>query len=75
MYHNIFNQGYIQEQFRQEQYKRYQNEQIWRSIECANKLGEFLKSIDEISPEYRNVALGQCVYVLGNYFNRRNTYL
>lgn len=56
MYQNsiygIFNQGYIQEQFRQEQLQKYHNEQMWKSAKCANKLDEFLKSIDEISPEY-----------------------
>lgn len=75
MYQNsiygIFDQGYIQEQFRQEQLQKYHNEQMWKSAKCANKLDEFLKSIDEVSPEYQKVAFEQCCFVVGNHLRQR----
>lgn len=75
MYQNqiyeIFNQGFIQEQFRQEQLKRYHNDQMWKSFKCANKLDEFLKSIDEVAPEYQQVAFEQCCFIIGNHFKQR----
>lgn len=36
----IFNQNSIQEQLKQ-QIQQHHNDQIWKSIECANKLDDF----------------------------------
>ncbi len=75
MYQNsiygIFNQSYIQEQFRQEQLQRYHNEQMCKSAKCANKLDEFFKSIDEVSPEYQKIAFEQCCFVAGKHLMQR----
>ena len=58
MYNNyiygIFNQNSIQEQLRQQQLQQHHNDQVGKSIKCANKLDEFLKSIDEVElPVFR----------------------
>ena len=51
--YGIFNKNSIQEQLRQQQLQQYHNDQVWQSIKCANKLDEFLRSIDEAEPEYQ----------------------
>lgn len=45
--YGIFNQNSIQEQLRQQQLQQHHNDQVGKSIKCANKLDEFLKSIDD----------------------------
>ena len=40
--YGIFNQNNIQEQLRQQQLQQHHNDQVWKSIKCANKLDEFL---------------------------------
>lgn len=56
MYQNsiyrMFDQNCIQEQYIQQQIQKQHNEQMWKTMECANKLDDFLKSIDELLPEY-----------------------
>lgn len=71
MYNNyiygIFNQNNIREQLGQQQLQQHHNEQVCKSIKCANKLDEFLKSIDDVEPEYQQLAFEQCCIVIGNY--------
>ena len=71
--YGIFNQNSIQEQLRQQQLQHHHNDQIWKSIKCANKLDEFLKSIDEVEPEYQQLAFEQCCLVIGNHMRQRGS--
>ena len=68
--YGIFNQNSIQEQLRQQQMQQHHNDQIWKSIKCANKLDEFLKCIDEVEPEYQKFAFEQCCLVIGNHMRQ-----
>lgn len=61
--YGIFNQPFIEAQLRQQ----HHNDQILKSIDCANKLKEFLDSLDKVEPTYQNIALDQCCIVIGNY--------
>lgn len=69
--YGIFNQNSIQEQLKQQ--IQHHNDQIWKSIKCANKLDEFLKSIDEVEPEYQQLAFEQCCLVIGNHMRQRGS--
>ena len=51
MYGNIFNQTFIQQQVQQYNNNIQQNRNISIS---AQKLEDFLSSLDKIDPEYRN---------------------
>ena len=51
MYGNIFNQTFIQQQVQQYNNNIQQNRNILNS---AQKLEDFLRSLDKIEPEYRN---------------------
>ena len=61
--YGIFNQPFIETQLRQQ----HHNDQVMKSRECANKLKDFLESIDKVEPAYQNIALEQCCIVFGNY--------
>ena len=73
MYNNfiygIFNQNSIKEQLRQQ----HHNDQVCKSITCANKLDEFLKSIDEVEPEYQQLAFEQCCLVIGKHMRQHDS--
>ena len=71
--YGIFNQNSIQEQLQQQRLQQHHNDQIWKSIKCANKLDEFLKSIDEVEPEYQQLAFEQCCLVIGNHMRQRGS--
>ena len=76
--YGIFNQNSIQEQLRQQQLQQQQlqqhhNDQLGKSIKCANKLDEFLKSIDEVEPEYQQLAFEQCCFVISNHMRQRGS--
>ena len=64
--YGIFNQSFIEAQLRQHHHK----DQIMKSVDCANKLKDFLDSTDKIDPAYQNMALDQCCLVIGNYMKR-----
>lgn len=64
--YNIFNQSFVEDQLRQQ----HHNDQVMKSIECANKLREFLESTDKVDPNYQNIALEQCCIVLGDYMKK-----
>ena len=68
--YGIFNQNSIQEQLKQ-QVQQHHNDQIWKSIECANKLDDFLKSIDKVEPEYQQFAFEQCCFVIGKHMTQQ----
>ena len=70
--YGIFNQNSIQEQLRQQQLQHH-NYQVGKSIKCANKLDEFLKSIDEVEPEYQQLAFEQCCLVIGNHMRQHRS--
>ncbi len=54
-----------------QQLQKQHNEQMWKTIECANKLDDFLKSIDELLPEYQKIAFEQCCMVVGNHMMKK----
>lgn len=70
VYHNpiygIFNQPYIEEQMRQQ----HHNDQVMKSMECADKLRDFLKSVDEVEKDYQPMALNTCCGILAEYMNK-----
>ena len=70
----MFNDDYIQEQARQAQKAQQEHrEQAENILKSAHKLQEFLNSLDEIKPEYREDAarlLGTMVYEYF-YMNKR----
>lgn len=78
MYQNsiyrMFDQNYIQEQYMQQQLQKQHNEQMWKTIECANKLDDFLKSIDELLPEYQKIAFEQCCMIVGNHMMKKGMF-
>lgn len=49
MYGNIFNQTFIQQQTQQKNIQQNRN-----ILNSAQKLEDFLSSLDKIDPEYRN---------------------
>jgi len=68
--YGIFNQNSIQEQLRQHLLLQHHNEQMLKSIKCANKLDDFLKSIDEVESEYQALVFEQCCLVIGNHMRQ-----
>ncbi len=64
--YNIFNQQQIQAQLQQMQ-QQYHNQQIGKVSECARKLDDFLKSTEEIAPQYQQLAFAECCAVLGKH--------
>ena len=69
MYGNIFNQTFIQQQVQQYNNNIQQNRNILNS---AQKLEDFLRSLDKIEPEYRNSASSCFCAILWDYFQKRN---
>lgn len=65
--YGIFNQPYIEEQMRQQ----HHNDQVMKSMECANKLREFLESADKVEPAYQAMASDACCGVVIEYMNKR----
>lgn len=61
--YGIFNQSFIETQLRQQ----HHNDQVMKSIDCANKLRDFLDSTDKVEPAYQNIALRQYCVIIGNY--------
>ena len=68
--YNIFNQPYIEEQLKMQ----HHNDQVLKSLDCANKLEEFIDSMNELEPKYQQLALSQCCLVIEKYMrnNIRN---
>lgn len=64
--YNIFNEQQIQAQLQQMQ-QQYHNQQMWNVLECARKLDDFLKSAEEIDPQYQQLAFAECCVVLGKH--------
>ena len=71
--YGIIDQNYVQEQMRLQQ-QNYHNDQVWKTVDCAKKLKEFLESMDKVEPAYREMALIQCCAVYTEHVNkhRRN---
>lgn len=70
MYQNsiyeLINQNYVREQLQ----RQYHNAQMYKSFDCARKLDEFLKSIDEVAPEYQQIVSSECCAVVGEYMRK-----
>ena len=64
----IFNEQQIQAQLQQMQ-QQYHNQQIWKVSECARNLDDFLKSAEEIDPQYQRLAFVECCAVLGKHMS------
>ena len=64
--YNIFNEQQIRAQLQQMQ-QQYHNQQIWKVLECARKLDDFLKSAEEIDTQYQQLAFAECCAVLGKH--------
>lgn len=71
--YGLFNQNNIQEQLRQQQLQQHHNDQVCKIIKCANKLDDFLKSTDEIEPEYQQLAFEQFCLVIGNHMRQHGS--
>ena len=69
MYGNIFNQTFIQQQVQQYNNNIQQNRNILNS---AQKLEDFLRSLDKIEPEYQTSASSCFCAILWDYFQKRN---
>ena len=67
--YGIFNEVSIQEQMRQQQ--QFHNAQMIKTFECVHKLEDFLKSADELAPQYRDIATVQCLILLDEYLKRQ----
>ena len=67
MYGNIFNQTFIQQQAQQKNIQQNRNISI-----SAQKLEDFLSSLDKIEPEYRNSASICFCTMLWDYLQKRN---
>ena len=67
--YGIFNELSIQDQMRQQQ--QFHNNQMLKTFECVHKLEDFLKSADELAPQYRDIAAVQCLILLDEYFKRQ----
>ena len=51
---------------------QYHNQQIWKVVDCANKLDDFLKSAEGIDAQYQQLAFAECCAVLGKHMQRQN---
>ena len=69
--YGMFNEVSIQEQMRQQQLQQFHNNQMLKTFECVHKLEDFLKSADELAPQYRDIATVQCLILLDEYFKRQ----
>lgn len=64
--YGVFNESYIQSQVSMWQAQNYNN-QMMKSFDCAKKLEYFLKSANEIEPQFQQIAFEQCCLVLSKY--------
>ncbi len=64
--YGIFNEVSIQQQ-------QFHNAQMIKTFECVHKLEDFLKSADELAPQYRDIATVQCLILLDEYLKRQRT--
>ena len=67
--YGIFNEVSIQEHMCQQQ--QFHNSQMIKTFECVHKLEDFLRSADELVPQYRDIATVQCLALLGVYLTRQ----
>lgn len=70
MYSNQFGGIISQDYIHQELAKQHRYDQMRKSFDCAKKLDDLLKSIDEVEPEYRQVALYECWLVTEMYMKK-----
>ena len=59
----------LQTQNQREQAEQYHNLQLKKTGDCARKLEEFLRSMDEVDPKYQQLAFEQCCMVAGKYIH------
>lgn len=71
--YGIFNEANIQEQINQQQLQQFHNSQMLKTFECVHKLDDFLKSADELTPKYRDIAAWQCLNLVNDYLHRQRT--
>lgn len=61
-FYNIWNYNYIQQEV-----QRYHNNQVAQTFDCAQKLKDFLESIDRVEPQYQTQMIMECCAVLMDY--------
>jgi hypothetical protein len=57
----------LQTQNQRRQVEQYRNQQLKKTGDCARKLEGFLRSMDEVDPQYQQLAFEQCCMVAGKY--------
>lgn len=68
--HNIWNYNYIQHQEKQQHH--YQ--QVSQTIDCANKLRDFLDSVDKVEPAYQQQLAFEICGVLTEYAKKHSIF-
>ena len=72
-FYQMFNDPYIQKQARQaQQVQREHLEQVENIMKSAHKLKDFLDSLDDIKPEYREEASRTLCAVLFDFMRKHN---
>lgn len=61
--YGTFAQFYVEVQMR----NRYHQNQVVKSMDCANKLNDFLTSVDSMEPAYQHMATEACCSVFLDY--------
>ena len=59
----------LQTQNQRRQVEQYRNQQLKKTGDCVRKLEEFLRSMDEVDPQYQQLAFEQCCMVAGKYIH------
>lgn len=68
--YNIWNYSYIQQQ----EQERHHYQQVCQTINCANKLRDFLDSIDNVEPAYQQQLAFEMCGVLAEYAKKHNLF-
>lgn len=66
--YSIFNQPFNENQLR----AQHHNDQIMKSFDCAKKLEDFMESMNQIEPEYKQMAMNHCCATIVKYLKKHN---
>lgn len=50
---------------------QHHNDQVMNFIDCAKKLDDFMESMEQVEPEYQQLALSQCCAVLEKHMKKQ----
>ena len=73
--YGIIDQSYIQKQLIMQSLQRYPMDGKWKTMECAQKLEDFLQSISAVAPEYQLAAICGCCLVAEKYMGPRQNFI